>query len=147
MRYSLIKNGKVENIIEAEPEFVQLIMNEWDEIIENAGAKGQLWDGQNFSDPPQEIVVNYKLFWDFFKKSELYTQFRIASTQNLSINTTLTELIIEINNSYSGIADEERIQQLLDQLVIDLNSNQEILSVLEQYLSVGNLNTKYTLNY
>jgi hypothetical protein len=159
MRYSLIKNGIVENVILSDASFIETIRDEWDDIILEGGSIGQLWDGQSFTNPPVEVKVDYLIFWNLFKNNSLYHQFRDFAKQDLSINTTLTELIIEINNAINGNEDKIRVQSLLDQLILDLTEIattlqldfalviEPLLSQLNVALTIGNLNTVYTLNY
>ena len=159
MRYSLIKNGIVENVILSDASFIETIRDEWDDIILEGGSIGQLWDGQSFTNPPVEVKVDYLIFWNLFKNNSLYHQFRDFAKQDLSINTTLTELIIEINNAINGNEDKIRVQSLLDQLILDLTEIattlqldfalviEPLLSQLNLALTIGNLNTVYTLNY
>lgn len=158
MKYSLIKNGIVENVILADTDFIESIRDQWDDIILDDGNIGQLWDGQTFTNPSPILIVKYSVFWDSFKNSSLYQQLRDFAKQDLSINTTLTELIVEINNAINIKEDEIRLQSLLDQLILDLtliaNTLQldfntvivPILSQLNEALIIGNLNTIYTLN-
>jgi len=53
MNYALIKNGKVKNVILAEPAFIAKIAHEWDRIVETTTAQiGWLDDGVNLTAPP-----------------------------------------------------------------------------------------------
>lgn len=57
MKYLLIKDGQVQNVIEADPEFIPVIKEEWDAIIEH---KDQAWigytyDGEKFTAPPPPV--------------------------------------------------------------------------------------------
>ena len=51
MNYALIKNGVCENVIEANQDFIEKILPEWEEIILADGTraeKGATWDGTVF---------------------------------------------------------------------------------------------------
>lgn len=58
MDYALIKNGTVQNMIVAAPDFIQLIAAQWDAIIpaSHGCGIGWGWDGSEFVPPfvPEE---------------------------------------------------------------------------------------------
>ena len=65
MDYALIKNGVVENVIVATPEFIQTIAQDWDHVealdtLHEQGlgvGRGWSWDAvTGFTQPPQPVV-------------------------------------------------------------------------------------------
>jgi len=57
MEYALIKSGRIEQIIVADPDFIQHIASQWDHIAQADGvcAIGWGWDG-GFVPPPAPPV-------------------------------------------------------------------------------------------
>jgi hypothetical protein len=57
MEYALIKNGRIEQIIVADADFIQHIASQWDHIAQAAGvcAIGWGWDN-GFVQPPEPAV-------------------------------------------------------------------------------------------
>lgn len=51
MKYAIIKNGKVDNVIEADQAFADSV----GAIAAGTGAIGDLWNGTVFSKPPQDL--------------------------------------------------------------------------------------------
>jgi hypothetical protein len=60
MNYALIRNGIVENVIVADAAFIEVISNDWDDIVDITDTEygvGWTYDGEEFAAPVVEAVV------------------------------------------------------------------------------------------
>jgi hypothetical protein len=60
MNYALIRNGIVENVIVADAAFIEVISNNWDDIVDitdTGYGVGWTYDGEEFAAPVVEVVV------------------------------------------------------------------------------------------
>jgi len=98
MRYALIKNNIVKNVILANANFVAGISHKWDKILllpDNFGGPGWVYDGSQISPPqPSQAEIDKKA-----RKSRLKS-LKAGGKDNLPINgPALQELLQDILDS------------------------------------------------
>lgn len=89
--------------------------------------------------------VNYKIFWNSLINTSAYSTIKASASQSLPVNTLATEFIALISDAKSGNANVEKIQEALNEILLNVPFSAEELSEIQQIFMNSGMFAVYTL--
>ena len=89
--------------------------------------------------------VNYRIFWNALIDTSAYSSIKSAASQSLSANTLATEFIALISDAKSGNANVEKIQESLNQILLNISFTDEELAEIQETFEDSGMFAVYTL--
>ena len=89
--------------------------------------------------------VRYRIFWDALINTSAYSSIKSTASQSLSANTLVTEFIALISDAKSGNANVQKIQESLNEILLNISFTDEELAEIQEIFQVSGLFAVYTL--